>query len=95
MGTIASGISVDAEILRSIKEIVIGISQIRLSPDEVGDNANLFDDCGIDSTSVVELVVALEEKFNIQIEEDDLDLSLFQDISNLAAFVEAKTKVED
>jgi acyl carrier protein len=38
----------------------------------------------------VELVVALEQEFDITIDEDELDVRLFQDIGELGSFVEAK-----
>ena len=78
------------ETLRGLKELILEITQLKMSPDQIGDTANLFNDCGIDSTSVVDLVVGLEEKFGVTVEDDELDVSLFENISTLAAFIEAK-----
>jgi acyl carrier protein len=78
------------ETLAKLKAMVLEITQLKISPDQVSDTANLFNDCGLDSTSVVELVVALEQEFDISIDEDELDVRLFQDIGELGRFVETK-----
>jgi acyl carrier protein len=81
---------VSPETLAKLKAMVLEITQMKITPDQVSDSANLFNDCGLDSTSVVELVVALEQEFDITIDEDELDVRLFQDIGELGSFVEAK-----
>lgn len=48
------------------------IIQEHLGADEAPDTANLFDDLGADSLDTVELVMALEEEFGIEILEDDM-----------------------
>jgi acyl carrier protein len=73
--------------------MILEITQMKVSPDQISDNANLFNDCGLDSTSVVDLVVGIEEEFGITIDEDELDVKLFQDLSELAALIEAKQVV--
>lgn len=78
------------ETLRGLKELILEITQLKMSPDQISDTANLFNDCGIDSTSVVDLVVGLEERFGVTVEDDELDVSLFENISTLATFIEEK-----
>jgi acyl carrier protein len=83
-------VSPSREVLTQLKELILEVTQMKISPAEIADNANLFNDCGLDSTSVVDLVVGIEEKFDIGIDDDELDIKLFQDLSVLAAFVEDK-----
>lgn len=90
MEGVAISAAVSRETLTALKQLVLNITQLKLSPEQVSDNANLFNDCGLDSTSVVDLVVRLEEEFGISIDEDELDVRLFQDLSNLASLVERK-----
>jgi len=82
--------SVSFDTLRTLKEMVIEVAQLRIPAEEIRNTANLFNDCGVDSASVVDLVLALEEKFGITIDEDELDVNLFQDLSQLGAFIESK-----
>lgn len=81
--------TISTETLTALKQIVARITKIA----EVRDDANLFEDCGLDSMSVLDLVLAIEEKFNITILADELQTELFQNISNLAQFVDSKRSV--
>ncbi|HEV2861256.1 MAG TPA: phosphopantetheine-binding protein [Pyrinomonadaceae bacterium] len=81
------------EILAKLKELVVEVTQLKVAPETISDTANLFNDCGLDSTSVVDLVVGLEQHFDVTVEDDELDVKLFQDLSKLAEFVEAKQEL--
>ena len=82
-----------SEILAKLKDLVIEVTQLKIAPEAISDTANLFNDCGLDSTSVVDLVVGLEQNFDISVDDDELDVKLFQDLSKLAEFVEAKQEM--
>ena len=88
-----SEIATKSEILAKLKELVIEVTQLKIAPESISDTANLFNDCGLDSTSVVDLVVGLEQNFDISVDDDELDVKLFQDLSKLAEFVEAKQEL--
>ena len=88
-----SEIATRSEILAKLKELVIEVTQLKIAPEAISDTANLFNDCGLDSTSVVDLVVGLEQNFDISVDDDELDVKLFQDLSKLAEFVEAKQEL--
>ena len=88
-----SEIATKSEILAKLKELVIEVTQLKIAPEAISDTANLFNDCGLDSTSVVDLVVGLEQNFDISVDDDELDVKLFQDLSKLAEFVEAKQEM--
>ena len=46
----------------------------------------------LDSMAVVTLIGALEERFGISIDDDDISASTFETLGSLAAFVEDKAK---
>jgi acyl carrier protein len=48
------------------------VKSFHLEPDEVTDEAELRRDLEMDSTEVVELVVALEQEFNIKIADGEV-----------------------
>ena len=54
-----------------VKEIIV--EQLGVSEDAVKDEAKLIEDLGADSLDVVELVMALEETFDVTVDEDDQD----------------------
>jgi acyl carrier protein len=58
-------------ILDEVKEVVV--EQLNVSPDEVKEESKFTEDLGADSLDVVELVMALEEKFDIEIPDDQAE----------------------
>ena len=51
-----------------VKEIIV--EQLGVEEDEVNPNAKFIEDLGADSLDTVELVMAFEEAFNVEIPED-------------------------
>ena len=59
---------------------IIG-EQLEVNTDELVPEANLLDDLGADSLDVVELAMALEDEFGLQVPDDDLEnIQTVQDI---------------
>ena len=58
-------------LFNDVKEVVV--EQLNVSPDEVKEDSKFVEDLGADSLDVVELVMALEEKFDIEIPDDDAE----------------------
>jgi acyl carrier protein len=54
-----------------IKEIIV--DQLGVSGDEVVPEASFIDDLGADSLDIVELVMAMEEAFDVEIPDDDAE----------------------
>jgi acyl carrier protein len=54
-----------------IKEIII--DQLGVSEDEIVPEASFIDDLGADSLDIVELVMAMEEAFDVEIPDDDAE----------------------
>ena len=73
-----------------LKKLAIKVGHLKIAPTEIRDNANLFDDCGLDSASVVDMVFEIEDAFGITIPEEEMDADLFQNIGKLVEFVDAK-----
>ena len=58
-------------IIDEVREVVV--EQLNVSPEEVKEDSKFVDDLGADSLDVVELVMALEEKFDIEIPDDQAE----------------------
>ncbi len=68
-------------LLDDIKEVVV--EQLSVNPDEVKPDSKFVEDLGADSLDVVELVMALEEKFDIEIPDDEAEkIQTVQDVVN-------------
>ena len=59
----------------SVEERVIGIvaEQLSIGADEIKNESSFIDDLGADSLDTVELVMALEEEFDIEISDDEAE----------------------
>lgn len=60
-----------SEVVDKVKEIVV--DQLGVDEAEVKLNSAFVDDLGADSLDVVELVMALEEEFNLEIPDEDAE----------------------
>ncbi len=49
------------------------VEQLGVSQEQVSDNASFIDDLGADSLDTVELVMAFEEEFGIDIPDEDAE----------------------
>ena len=54
-----------------VKEIIV--EQLGVTPDEVTNEASFVEDLGADSLDTVELVMAFEEEFGIEISDEDAE----------------------
>lgn len=67
-----------ASIEQRVKEIIV--EQLGVEEDEVSSEASFIDDLGADSLDTVELVMAFEEEFNIEIPDEEAErISTVQD----------------
>jgi acyl carrier protein len=57
-----------SDIADRVKKIVV--EHLGVEAEKVTDNANFIDDLGADSLDTVELVMAFEEEFNVEIPDD-------------------------
>jgi acyl carrier protein len=73
-----------ATIAERVKEIVV--DQLGVNPDQVTEDAKFIDDLGADSLDTVELVMALEEEFDMSI--DDEDSEKLRAVSDVIKYIE-------
>ena len=57
-----------SDVAERVKKIVV--EHLGVEADKVVDNANFIDDLGADSLDTVELVMAFEEEFGVEIPDD-------------------------
>ena len=61
----------DQEILGKLKEIVA--ENLGVDEEKVTETANFVDDLGADSLDTVELIMAIEEAFDVEIPDEDAE----------------------
>lgn len=75
----------------SAKSTIKEFLQKRLGADtQINDEDDIFAQGLVNSLFALELVVFLENTFDIQVENEDLDLNNFNSLNNLEAFIQKK-----
>ena len=74
-----------------VREIIV--EQLGVSPEEVVPEASFIDDLGADSLDIVELVMAIEEEFALEIPDEDAEP--MQNIGDVISYVEERTAGRD
>jgi acyl carrier protein len=64
------------------------VEQLGVTKEELTPRASFIDDLGADSLDIVELVMAMEEEFDIEIPDDDAEK--IQTIEDVITYVKAK-----
>lgn len=59
------------EVFDKVKEIIV--EQLGVAENSVNEEASFIDDLGADSLDIVELIMALEEEFDIEIPDADAE----------------------
>lgn len=66
---------------RRVKDLIA--ESLGVNPSEVNPDASFIDDLGADSLDIVELVMAIEKEFNIEIPDEDAErISTVKDAIN-------------
>ena len=73
----------DKPIEEKVKDIIV--EQLGVNPEQVTSNASFIEDLGADSLDIVELVMAFEEEFSVEVPDEDAEkLQTVGDVSNIS-----------
>ena len=75
-----------SEVADKVNKIIV--EQLGVSPDEVKPEASFVDDLGADSLDLTELIMAMEEEFDIEIADDDAQK--IQKVQDSIDYIESK-----
>ncbi|MFF2633273.1 acyl carrier protein [Microbacterium sp. NPDC058021] len=75
----------------TVRDVLIDTLELAHAPGDLADDTELFGALPeLDSFGVVALVGALEDRFEITIDDDEFGAELFETVGSLTRFVEAK-----
>ena len=77
---------------KSIQDKVtdIIVEQLGVNPEQVTLNASFIEDLGADSLDTVELVMAFEEEFSVEVPDEDAEK--LQTVKDVVDYIESKQK---
>jgi acyl carrier protein len=80
-----------ADTFDTVRDVLIETLELSQSPAALTRDTALFGALPeLDSFGVVQLVAAVEERFEITIDDDEFGAELFETVGSLSAFVDAK-----
>ncbi|MGH2705019.1 MAG: acyl carrier protein [Actinomycetota bacterium] len=59
------------EIFEALKEVLT--TRLKVEEDKIKSDANLFDDLGLDSIDLMSAVMAIEERFSVEVSDKELE----------------------
>jgi len=76
------------DVFSTLKEIIV--EELNVTPEQVTPEARFQEDLGADSLDVVELVMKIEEKFNIEIPDEDAEK--IRTVKDAVEYIESKIR---
>src|ERR1041384_8192041 len=77
----------EKSIEEKVKDIIV--EQLGVNPEQVTPNASFIEDLGADSLDTVELVMAFEEEFSVEVPDEDAEK--LQTVGDVVKYIEEKT----
>jgi acyl carrier protein len=76
------------------KQIIEALNLKHLKPEDIGDDQPLFvEGLGLDSIDALELIVLLQQHYNIRLENPQEGPKIFRSVRSIAEFIQSKQKV--
>jgi acyl carrier protein len=77
----------DKSIEEKVKDIIV--EQLGVNPEQVTPQASFIEDLGADSLDIVELVMAFEEEFGVEVPDEDAEK--LQTVGDVIKYIEEKS----
>ena len=77
----------EKSISEKVKDIIV--EQLGVNPEQVTENASFIEDLGADSLDTVELVMAFEEEFSVEVPDEDAEKLM--SVGDVVKYIEEKT----
>ena len=71
-----------------IKQTIVRALNLEIAPEEIGDSDVLFGgEMGLNSMAMVELVVGIEDEFDLEISDEDLSAEVFKSVQTIEDYI--------
>ncbi len=78
----------EKSIEEKVKDIIV--EQLGVNPEQVTPQASFIEDLGADSLDIVELVMAFEEEFGVEVPDEEAEK--LQTVQQVIDYIKGKTK---
>ncbi len=76
-----------ATVIKELKELMIEVWRLQITPEEINENSNYLAELGVNSVDVLEFLIKVEKKFSIEIDDNDLNAELVESLPNMAEYI--------
>jgi acyl carrier protein len=74
-----------------VKQVIVRALDLAVPAEEIGDDEVLFGvGLGADSLAALQILFALEEEFDLRVEDEELRVELFESVRSLTEYVERR-----
>jgi len=80
----------DKTIEEKVKDIIV--EQLGVNPEQVTPQASFIEDLGADSLDIVELVMAFEEEFSVEVPDEDAEK--LQNVGDVINYIKERAKTD-
>lgn len=78
----------EASVISRLKEIIVEDLATNVPAEEIDEHTSLFEEgIGLDSISIVNLIVLIENEFDVGLEEDKIDSETFANLTTLSGYI--------
>src|SRR6476660_3264291 len=81
----------EKSIEEKVKDIIV--EQLGVNPEQVTPQASFIEDLGADSLDIVELVMAFEEEFSVEVPDEDAEK--LQTVGDVIKYIEERAKPKE
>ena len=82
------------ELLREVKSVLMDVLSLGASANDFTGSTRLLGELPeLDSQAVLHILMGLEERFDIEVEDDDIDADVFETLGTLTGLVRSKITI--
>lgn len=79
------------DIMQKLRELFIDRLKLKISPDDIKEDTNIFgaDGLGLDSIDILELIVGIKKEFGVEISDREVAEKVFTNVGSVIRYIEA------
>jgi acyl carrier protein len=83
------------QVTLTLKEIIVNDLDTNMQMEDIAEDQSLYEDgIGLDSISIVNFIILVEDRFNINFEQEHINTAMFSNLHNLATHISARMEAQ-
>lgn len=77
------------EVEDKVRAVLVGVLANGMSAEEVGGDADLVEEYGLDSLQMISFLLGIEDTFDVELDYENLELDHLRSVAQFASYVRA------